>query len=153
MLKDFGKKISKACQSAVEEAKKAAEIVSVNTKISRKESEMKEIFTKLGEQFYTANVDKENTEFADTFAQIKSIVDEIKSYEDRVEELKAVTKCPQCGNEVSKSVTFCSSCGSKVEHKLPEVVEVEEYLCSACNKPMEEDAQFCPFCGAKNDAE
>lgn len=52
-----------------------------------------------------------------------------------------MTKCPNCGKEISENSKFCSNCGAKIETS----------YCKNCGEKLEPGAKFCSNCGTRRE--
>lgn len=86
----------------------------------------------------------------DKITQINSLYAEIFANREKINQIKGITKCENCGADVPLNATFCSVCGTKVVCK--ETVNERtgnERRCPACHAIAEDGSLFCKHCGTK----
>lgn len=88
MFKDIKKKITEAGQNAVSQTKKLAETAELNAKINKKQGNLNKELLELGKQFYLSKKNSIPKAFADQFAAINEIREDITNMKQRVSELK-----------------------------------------------------------------
>ena len=116
----FDNALSKAKEALDVACKKTKEVVSKGKQkfdVASIESKRAKDFEKLGELYFNTIKDSEIEN-----SEIKSIVDEIKNKNEKIEELnkeinntKNKRICPSCGASIDKFSVFCSLCGTKLE--------------------------------------
>ena len=84
--------------------------------------------------------------------KISSLNAEILECKENIKQIKGVTKCPNCGADVSLDAAFCNACGTKI----PPAAKVEDIssnesgaLCPKCHNPVTAGNAFCNHCGTK----
>lgn len=88
MFKDIKKKITEAGQNAVSQTKKLAETVDLNAKINKRQGDLNKELLELGKQFYLNKKNSVPKAFADQFAAINGVREDIANMKQRVAELK-----------------------------------------------------------------
>ncbi|QEK11058.1 zinc ribbon domain-containing protein [Crassaminicella thermophila] len=95
------------------------ELTKVKIALSKDMSRIDELYYDLGKKMYTSYEENPNIELTEEVSsallEIKATLERIKEYEAKIESLKGIMKCKQCGYEVSEGAKFCSNCGSKIE--------------------------------------
>ena len=119
-------KIAKTSGDVAKKAKDLAEVSKLNGQINANESNIKALFTEIGQYVFENLRDDAPAEIAEKMSAIDKAREEIASWKNEVMKLKGIQKCPQCGGEVDKDVAFCPSCGAKMPEPVVEVVDAGE---------------------------
>lgn len=141
-------------------------IMNLEADINSSKAQLKNFYLNLGESFYKDNADNSVIAGAynELFSQIKQCEDAISAASAKIEELKCIKVCTNCGAEIIEGADFCVKCGSRIEDNAvpqPPVIAPEQPTivteepadepqpkrCPTCNAVLEEDAQFCTECG------
>lgn len=93
--------------------------------ISDTKSKMEDIFTKIGGALYKSHVNGDDApDFAETFAKLDELKNELDDLKDQLCRLKDTKQCPSCSTYNDKNNEFCAKCGRKFEEQ--DEVEEEE---------------------------
>ena len=116
----FDNALNKAREAIDIACKKTEEVVSVQKQkfdIATIENKRNKDFEKLGKLYFEVFGENETDN-----AQINALVEDIKSKNEKIEQLKNEIKetknarvCPKCGAFVEDNAVFCSACGAKIE--------------------------------------
>ena len=116
----FDNALNKAREAIGIACKKTEEVVSVQKQkfdIATIENKRNKDFEKLGKLYFEVFGENETDN-----AQINALVEDIKSKNEKIEQLKNEIKetknarvCPKCGAFVEDNAVFCSTCGAKIE--------------------------------------
>lgn len=141
---EFGQRITQESQKALQKTRDLANVVTMNADISDSKRKINDLYQELGqllvneafdgmtaEQLRDALAD-ENAESAareiritnwqDFYSKVMFIRSEeevIALNEAKIDELRAETRCPNCGKAVSKGMSFCPECGTKLAVEEP----------------------------------
>ncbi|MBQ8696130.1 MAG: hypothetical protein IJ519_00255, partial [Clostridia bacterium] len=111
---DFSKKISDASQSAVKKTKNMTDIARINSMISDEEKKIEGVYYQIGKLYAVVHMNDPEPDFAGMINAIKEAEANIASLREQILEIKNVSRCPQCGNEVPVGSFFCSGCGYRM---------------------------------------
>lgn len=179
---NLSQKASETTAKAMQKAKEISDIAKLNSMISEEETKINNIYYQVGKLYVTMHPHDHEEEFAGLVASLAEAEEKMKSYRQKIQDIKGVVRCPQCGGEVQSGVSFCSSCGAPMPKVQPvntddmvrcegcgAMVKKGVRFCTACGKPMlqmtaqktpstpaterEEQKKVCPSCGAKIEAE
>ena len=84
--------------------------------------------------------------------QCKQHIEETK---EKINQLKNISICPECGAEVERGKNFCGKCGKPmptIDDILSEAEATQVRKCSQCGTELAESAAFCTSCGNKVEA-
>lgn len=141
----MGKNVSKA-------AKDNVEIVKCSSAIDSCEKKIKEVYTEIGDRYYNSDPDVSRDAFADLFEVVDANKKQIEELKERLQNLKGIVICKECGTELSKDAKFCRSCGAKIEQPVkpvqPDTLPASA-ICWNCHSPLTGNEKFCVACGAK----
>lgn len=161
---NFGKVVTDTYKSATKVSGKLIEEGKIKLMIMDNESQMKEIFEKIGREYcegYFKGELLDNSKHENEYEELKRMQHENDQGRERLLQLKKLRKCDNCQREISIDNAFCQFCGNRQPH-IEEEVETEmesteqaetkvEHKCNKCNVYLEDDAAFCPVCGEKVD--
>lgn len=148
-FEDFGKKVSNASQTTIQKTKNMADIAKLNSMISDEEKKKNEIFLALGKLYYEKAKDLSEADFMEQIEAITAANERIEENKAKIEQIKKMGKCPQCGETVSNNSSFCSACGYRIEQPVEAEVPVSEKQCPNCGEIVAEGTTFCIYCGTK----
>lgn len=100
-----------------------------------------ERFSMLGEMVYEAERDNQGNPYYSLISEIKSKKDELEELKKKKEMESMAKYCPVCGAAVRQEALFCSSCGNKLDH-----LETNK-SCPCCGAVVQKDDKFCGECG------
>jgi len=95
------------------------EMTRLKVMLSKEKDQVEELYYNLGKILYTyhekdAAMDKLPEAVKTAMAEIKQTHLRIQEYEFKLELLKGIVKCSQCGHEVDDDAKFCSNCGNQL---------------------------------------
>ncbi len=154
-FENLGKKISDAGQGAAQQAKNFSEVTKLNGSISEKEKKISQLYLAIGEAYFAQHKDDPAAEEAEKIEDMKTLKVEIEKCRDESNKIKGITKCPNCGAEVSIGAVFCSTCGSKMPQEKKEEEPLPEGMrrCPGCDAVVPKENLFCNQCGMKLEPE
>lgn len=145
------------------------EIMNLEADINSSKAKVKDLYLELGESFYKGNAGNSviADAYEDLFSRIRECENAISAASSKIDELKCIKVCNNCGAEIIEGADFCVKCGSRIEESAvvqeipvqPPVVEPEPVvytqpkLCPTCHSVLEEDARFCTECGCHIESE
>ena len=145
---NIGKTISDVSQGAIQKGKGMADVVKFNSLISEEEKKINGLYQEIGKKYveqYGAAPAEDLKEYVD---QVYASKEKIAEYQEKVTELKGITRCPSCGAEVPNGAAFCSVCGAKMEEKPANPAEPADTLhCTSCGAVISPGSKFCTSCG------
>lgn len=143
VLDDIENKMNELGNNAVQKTKEASEIMSLKAAINEEERKIKNVYSQIGELFYT-----KKDEAKDELDQLCKTIDEsrqkIADMKKQILVLKKIVECPQCGHENPETASFCLKCGTKLIHTINDGKH-----CQNCGAPLTEGQLFCTRCGTK----
>lgn len=95
------------------------EMTRLKVSLSKEKAQLEELYYDLGKILYASyEKDKDIKDIPEVvlkaLTNIRQTHLRIAEYEHRIEFLKGILKCNQCGNEVNEEDKFCSNCGGKL---------------------------------------
>ena len=107
------------------------EMTRLKVALAKEKEQLEEAYYNLGKVLFVAYGEEESLDPLPKLVQtaLKEMQQsnmKIKEYELRIEALKGIVKCLQCGFEVEEDAKFCSNCGNKltpIEDTRPEPAE------------------------------
>lgn len=113
-FENLGKKLSDFGQTAAQKTKDLTEITKRTAANADRNKKINQLFTEIGAAYYNAHKDDAVCESADKIAEITNLMAEIAAAQEEINQIKGVTKCPNCGADVAAGNAFCNACGAKV---------------------------------------
>ena len=117
LLDNIGKTISDAGQGAIQKGKEMADIAKYNSLISEEGRKQNSIFEQLGRKYLEVKGDSPDDAFKEFVAELKASEERVKEYQQKLVELRGVTKCPSCGAAIPSGSNFCTSCGKAMNEQ------------------------------------
>jgi RNA polymerase subunit RPABC4/transcription elongation factor Spt4 len=153
---NLGKKIGETAQAAQKKTNEMVEISKLNKAISTEEDKIQKMYNELGKRIYQtfSSGEEVNPEIAEGCEQIKIYEENIKDLKKKIQEIKNVRTCSNCGAELEANIVFCPKCGTKQEVIQPPAEENKTpdfKACISCGAKLPLDTMFCPNCGAKQE--
>lgn len=146
---NLGKMANGATTKAVEQAKVLAEVTKLNSQVSDEEKRVTENYTKIGKLYFELHGEDCEEAFLEMITLVKESHSKIQALKQKIQDVKGIVRCSNCGAEIPKNSLFCNSCGAHVERPKPETSNSQEATayCSACGSEVADDALFCGICG------
>ena len=150
-MANWGEKFSRATQAAISKSKEMAEVTRLNVEISTYTQNMKDLYTQIGEYVIKEGLLVEDAEGSGKRKEIEILQENIQSDTDKVNEIRNINICPNCGSEVSRSSKFCDRCGAEMNREVLMNTIGNENICKNCGAVLAEGAVFCGNCGSKQE--
>lgn len=118
-MQGFSQKVKSMAQNVAKKSGDMVEVTKINLSISTEEENIKKLCLEIGKHCY--KMFEENEKIDSTVSElcekIKAHMDTIESLKEKINEVKNVVVCKECGNEISRDGAFCGKCGAKIEIK------------------------------------
>ena len=136
---EFGQRITRESQKALQKTRDIASVVTINADISDSRRKINDLYQELGqlvvnEAFEGVTADQlqraltadnadeieceiKLTNWQDIYSKVMFIRSEeevIALNESKIDQLKSESRCPVCGKVVNKGMSFCPECGTKL---------------------------------------
>ena len=166
---EFGQRITKESQKAIQRTRDLASVVTINADISDSKRKINDLYQELGqlvvnEAFTGVTADQLQSALSDENADetvreirltnwqeiyskvmfIRSEEEVIALNESKISELKSESRCPYCGKTVTKGMSFCPECGRKLEQPEEEAAPAVPVETAAPAEPAEAEAPAAP---------
>lgn len=130
---DFSKHMDKIKKGA----QKTAELAKMQHQVAVKQGDFEKLFGEIGKLYYSerqrgVQPDSTMDELCD---KVDALAAEISDLKKRIDDLRQVNRCPECGAEQPSANAFCSACGAKLPKKKEEPVKAHE------ESPAEEESR------------
>lgn len=144
---DIGKAFTNAGQGAFQKTKEMADIAKFSSMLTEEEKKLNNVYFQIGKAYVQAHPEDYEEAFSVYFQSCNDIKKNIEDIRARIQQLKNVAECPDCGAEISADAVFCSVCGY---HMPPKVVVIPEGMvkCATCGAAVKKEMRFCTTCGA-----
>ena len=117
--KEIALSAKKTAQEAAEAASQKAQDAYGITKLSviniDLAADIEKLYKEIGKEVYREHCGKETDPetVAEKLLEIDEIKEKILDNKKKIEEIKTVNVCPECGKKCDKEDAFCASCGHK----------------------------------------
>lgn len=138
----FVEKIGETFNRTRKDVLQLVDVTQIKKRIEEEKKNQQKIFAQLGELFYRQVKENPPEQYRESVDEIFSYEERIQEYEDRLEELTRKKNCSYCGAELVDGALFCSQCGKKVTQERAK-------RCPLCGGKIEEGDMFCAGCGKK----
>lgn len=147
-LDQVSRKLSKAGQDVAQSTKNFTAISKINGLIDEESERINGCYMEIGRIYFENFKDSPDTSVYSLVETVKASRAMIAKYNEEIKEIKGITDCPNCGNEVPYSSAFCNYCGTKMpERRKEEVIPEGSMICKKCGNALYEGFKFCTFCG------
>ena len=146
-IDQLGKMITNAGQETATKAKNLSSITKLNNTINSLHIEINRLSQELGKAYYERHKNDEVfPEDSERMTAIKNAYAEISKYQEQIDQIKGMGRCPNCGASTPADSVFCSSCGNRLVHEA--AVSTEGKTCHQCHATVGPNDLFCMACGA-----
>lgn len=140
---NMDEKISKIKNDALQKTKDVSEIVRISSALKAEEEKRERLYREIGQASVEDKDLADDGKMQKLREELSECQDKIQDFETKLEALRGIIKCPECGKSVSSSQSFCSNCGAKLMR--------EEYGRKHSNEAASsQPLRFCPTCGKEN---
>lgn len=150
-MANWGEKFSRATQAAISKSKEMAEVTRLNVEISTYTQNMKDLYTRIGEYVIEKGLLAEDEEVSNKRKEIETLQANIQFDTEKVNEIRNINICSNCGSEVSRSSKFCDKCGAEINRELLGKTAENRNVCKNCGAQLAEGTVFCGNCGSKQE--
>ena len=135
----FFDEISKRMNTVAQGAQKAAEIVRIQRQIALKQGEYNKLIAEVGKAYYSAYRSETSAEgeLSALCARLDSLQAEIDGLNLKLDDIKQIRRCTECGCVQNETNRFCSACGSKLPERVIPAEEPETVMQDAPAQPEE----------------
>lgn len=114
------------------------ELTKVKIALSKDIARIDELYYSLGKELYTSYEKGSAIDLSEDVTaalnELKCTLERIKECELKIESLKGIIKCSECGYEVAEDAKYCSNCGNKIVYVLSEESTSESSENTICTK-------------------
>lgn len=147
----WGEKFNKVTQNAISKSKEMAEVTKLNIEVGNLVQKKKDICQEIGEYVLGENLLLEDEHISSLRSKVEELDTMINTDKEKINDIKNINICPNCGAEVSRDSRFCDKCGTEIVRKTSEDTGKPAKVCPNCGQPLEDGALFCGNCGTRQD--
>ena len=140
-------KASQTTAKAVQKAKDLSEVAKLNSLITSEEGKINNTYSQIGKLYMSLHLQDYEDEFSGMVNSIIESEQKIRDYQQQIQDIKGVQKCPNCGAEVASGLAFCGSCGAPMPKDPSVASNVDLIRCESCGVMVKVGTQFCTNCG------
>ena len=144
---DINKVIENAGNTAKQKTKDLTDVAKMNASIKTEEKRLQELYQKIGEIYVKKYYAETERLFQELVGQAREAESNIETYTAKIQEIKKVDQCPNCGNEIPADAVFCMRCGTRLISESRVEKAEEEKKCKSCGHLLEDGVMFCTYCG------
>ena len=147
----IGETISTKSKDVAKKAKDFADTAKLNSQISSEEDIINNEYKNIGKNYFEKNKDDASNLYAEQMKIIADAKQRIEEFRKDIQNIKGVSICPNCGEQVNLGSSFCSGCGSKIEESQSVQSDpiVVAKTCPGCGTVIDDKVIFCENCGKK----
>ena len=160
LFEQISEKITTGASNISNSAKKMAETTKINSEINANTNQIDKLMKSIGVAVKARLMETiTDEEVLQLSAEIDALIARNSALNDQLKELRGISKCLNCGKDLTADSMFCPYCGTKVESAQPEeiaeevvveeVQEVKSKICPNCGFVELPDADFCSSCGSR----
>ena len=146
-LDDINKAIENAGNTAKQKTKDLTDVAKMNVSIKTEAKRLQELYQKIGEIYVKKYYAETELLFQELVGQAREAESNIEAYNAKIQEIKKVDTCPNCGNEIPKDAVFCMRCGTRLISESHVEKAEEGKKCKNCGRLLEDGVMFCTYCG------
>ncbi|MCD8087159.1 MAG: zinc ribbon domain-containing protein [Oscillospiraceae bacterium] len=137
-----GRAFSATSQSAIQKTRELADIARLSGQITENNERISRLYAEIGAMYCKAHPADAEPAYARQVEAVLQMQRQNEEWNDQIQVLRGMTKCPQCGEYVAGNAPFCTACGCRL---LPETAVV----CPGCGAVIDGGALFCENCGTR----
>lgn len=146
---DLGAKLTSAGQKTMKKANDLTDSAKLTMRTNELNRAVQELYTKLGEQYYTLYGKQPAEGLEDLCREIAENQEEIQKLRMEIQRIKQIKVCPSCGSENPSDANFCSKCSAALPEFPKPAPAPTGRTCPSCGSSVGETALFCTKCGTK----
>lgn len=147
-FEEIGMKITKAGQKTKEITNNLADIAKLNSQMNEISKDIKNLYTKLGETYFQKFGISPLDGLEEICSEIQKNKEELEVLQNKINRLKGIRPCPNCGSGNSVDAKFCSNCSTQLP-VIEEKSNDEGNFCPQCGNTVVKGMHFCSKCGCK----
>lgn len=115
-LDDFGKMFAEGGQNTIQRGKDSMEISRLNSSMNELGRKVEGIYFHIGKMYAEKHEGTQDyePELKEAFLALKEYRKQMEELQNRIQQIKGVAFCSQCGAQLEPGALFCSSCGHKI---------------------------------------
>lgn len=158
-FEDWRSKLAKAVRTVKDSTGEIYNTAKINVDLGKEQDHLNKLYYEIGKKVheiyqYGGSLGKF---FDEKYLEIKEVEERIEELQKKMEEVKKVRVCTECGKEVEKGAKFCPKCGASMSN-VP--AKDKEEVAQSSEKPIEvenndaskpkNETKICPTCKAEN---
>lgn len=133
-----------------QKTKNMSEIAKCNNAIAEDERNCNNTLLLIGQKYaetYTYDSDLVPNEFRSLLFALHQAKKRIADNKRRIEDLKGMVHCSNCGTAQQPESLFCTNCGAQMPRPQSQTTATVPPFCSHCGAKLQPDSKFCTSCG------
>lgn len=128
ILDNLGKKLADTYKVTVNATGEILEETKTRLSLLSEQNKLEELYQKLGEKVFSLydNGQKVGVELENECLEIKAQKETISTMKTKINELRNIKICHECGSEIELDHAFCPKCGKEQASTPPPVVDISK---------------------------
>ena len=114
MIEKISEKLSKITKDVADSTHQQVEVMKMKSSIKKSETAIENAYKEIGKLFLdkaVSEIPEEYTEYMDDVRKAKA---EISEWKEKIDHMKGMKFCKECGHKIKDNMNFCPSCGTKI---------------------------------------
>lgn len=143
---DLSKKASEIAAKTMQKTQELSETSKLNSHIAEEEKRIDNAYYQIGKLYVSLHGADNEEAFVGMVRAISESEQKINEFRKKIQDIKGIQRCENCGAEVPKGKAFCSSCGASMP-KAEAAVSGDYVRCESCGASVKRGMRFCTSCG------
>lgn len=141
-FENFGRSVQATSRTTIQKTRELADIAKLNNQITENNSRITQLYIDIGQKYFELHEMNPEPQLAKYVSAITDMKAQNEAWNNQIQSLRGMSKCPHCGKIIPKNTIYCSGCGQRA---LPDTVTV----CPGCGAVVQKGMLFCSKCGTR----
>lgn len=111
----LGNTLSNTGKDIAKKTKDMSDISRLNHEITKQQEAIDKTYNQIGKLYFENYSNLDYADLKELCDSIKEANQKIEDFKVEITQIKGITNCPNCNQEVSNNATFCGSCGYRLK--------------------------------------
>lgn len=139
---NFGRSVQQTSRTTIQKTRELADIAKLNNQISDNNGRITQLYIEVGQAYCELHSANPEPQLAKLVKAISDMKAQNEAWNNQIQDLRGMAKCPHCGKVIPKNTVYCSGCGQRA---IPDNVTV----CPGCGTVAQKGMLFCSKCGTR----
>lgn len=126
---EYGRKAKKTFKTVINKAQDMTDTAKLSAGLENERGNLSDLYREIGELYVTVHGNDQEEGFRGLLRSVAESKEKIADYQKKIDKLKGLKTCSQCGARIPKGAAFCSQCGAPVPAGEEEETAPEEETC------------------------